>query len=255
MARGLPDAKRLHKVLANAGYGSRREIEKWIVAGRLAVNGRRAELGAKVVRADRIMLDGKPLQLRAKTASARVLALHKPEGVICTLRDPRGRPTAHALLPKKDDIRWVSVGRLDINTSGLLLFTDNGELAHRLMHPRHEIDREYAVRVFGDVSVGTLSKLTRGVEIDGETYAFEDVVKRGGRGANRWYYCVVRQGRNREIRRLWESQGCQVSRLIRSRFGNIMLPRDLKAGAYFEVKGIMLTDLYRLVNFTKSRQH
>lgn len=247
------DAERLQKLLAQAGYGSRREIEKWIAAGRLSVNGRRVDLGARVARNDRVALDGKPLRLPAQAARARVIALNKPAGVICTSRDPRGRPTVYSLLPQQDPGRWICVGRLDINTSGLLLFTDNGALAHRLMHPSYRIDREYAVRVFGEVGAGALARLARGVEIDGETYAFEDVVKRNGRGANRWYYCVVRQGRNREIRRMWGSQGLQVSRLIRCRFANIMLPRDLKAGGYFEVKGMMLADLFQLVAFDGRR--
>jgi 23S rRNA pseudouridine2605 synthase len=186
-------------------------------------------------------------------ARTRVIALNKPEGVICTARDPGGRPTAESLLPKKDGARWIGVGRLDINTSGLLLFTNNGDLAHDLMHPRFEIDREYAVRVFGNVVENTLNRLRAGVDVEGETYAFEDVVRGNGRGANRWYYCIVRQGRNREIRKVWESQGVQVSRLIRARFGNVMLPRDLKLGAHFEVKGVMLDDLFRLVNFQVRR--
>lgn len=249
MVTDQPSGERLQKVLAQAGYGSRREIEKWIAAGRLSVNGKSVELGTRVSGTDRIVLDGKPVRLADKTARTQVIALNKPEGVICTASDPGGRPTADALLPKKDGVRWIGIGRLDINTSGLLLFTNNGELAHRLMHPQFQIDREYAARVFGEVSANTLTQLRAGVEVDGELFAFDDVVRGNGRGANRWYYCVVRQGRNREIRRVWESQGVQVSRLIRSRFGNIMLPRDLKAGGYFEVKGVMLDDLYRLVNF------
>lgn len=195
------------------------------------------------------MLDGKPLRIKTKTTRARVIALNKPDGVICTSSDPAGRPTALSLLPGGDRIRWIGIGRLDINTSGLLLFTDAGELAHRLMHPRYRIDREYAVRVFGDVGAQTLARLKTGVVIEGETCAFEDVVKGNGRGTNCWYYCVVRQGRNREVRRMWESKGCQVSRLIRTRFANIMLPRDLQAGDHFEIKGVMLDDLYRLVDF------
>ena len=245
--------ERLQKVLAQAGYGSRREIEKWIAAGRLSVNGRPVALGTRVSVKDRIALDGKPVRLRTKAARTQVIALNKPEGVICTANDPGGRPTAEALLPKKDGVRWVGVGRLDINTSGLLLFTNNGDLAHRLMHPQFQIDREYAARIFGEVGAGTLSQLRDGVDVDGEIYAFDDEVRGNGRGANRWYYCVVRQGRNREVRRVWESQGVQVSRLIRSRFGNIMLPRDLKAGDFFEVKGVMLDDLYRLVDFQGGR--
>ncbi len=244
-----PGGTRLQKVLAQAGYGSRREIEKWIAAGRVSVNGRSVELGTRVVEGDRIAVDGKPVRISNKGVRTQVIALNKPEGVICTANDPEGRPTAEALLPKKDGIRWIGVGRLDINTSGLLLFTNNGDLAHRLMHPRYQIDREYAARIFGDVGTDTLTQLRAGVEVDGEIYAFDDVVRGNGRGANRWYYCVVRQGRNREIRRVWETQGVQVSRLIRSRFGNVMLPRDLKAGDHFEVKGVMLDDLYRLVDY------
>jgi len=255
MQRAEADGERLQKVLAQAGLGSRREIERWIAAGRLTINGEPANLGAKVTHDDRISLDGKPLQLLPRSERVRVIALNKPEGVICSTNDPGGRPTAESLLPKKDGTRWIGVGRLDINTSGLLLFTNSGDLAHRLMHPRYTIDREYAVRVFGEVDDETLARLRSGVEVDGEHYAIEDVVRGNGRGANRWYYCVVRQGRNREVRRIWESQGVQVSRLIRSRFGNVMLPRDLKPGAHFEVKGVMLDDLLRLVQFQGRRSN
>ena len=247
------DGERLQKVLAQAGYGSRRAIERVIAAGRVTVNGKPAELGQRVTSRDRVVVDGKPARLAARRPRVRVIALHKPEGVICSARDPGGRRTAESLLPKRDGERWVSVGRLDVNTSGLLLFTNDGELANRLMHPRYGIDREYAVRVFGDVGEQTLERLREGVDIDGERFAVEDVVAGQGRGANRWFYCVVQQGRNREIRRLWESQGVQVSRLIRSRFGNVMLPRDLKPGRWFEVKGVMLDDLFRLVRFQARR--
>jgi len=247
------DGDRLQKVLAQAGYGSRREIERWISAGRVTVNGKPITLGVRVSPKDKISLDGKTVRLADKSVRTQVIALNKPEGVICTANDPQRRPTAEALLPKKDGIRWITVGRLDINTSGLLLFTNNGDLAHHLMHPAFEVDREYAVRIYGEVNAETLVRMREGVDVDGETYAFEDVVRGNGRGTNRWYYCVVRQGRNREIRKVWESQGVQVSRLIRSRFGNIMLPRDLKAGDHFEVKGVMLDDLYRLVKFQGRR--
>tara|TARA_R110002096_G_scaffold270343_7_gene464273 strand:- start:4596 stop:5363 length:768 start_codon:yes stop_codon:yes gene_type:complete len=245
--------ERVQKVLAQAGYGSRREIERWIEAGRVSVNGRKVKLGDRVSARDRITLDGKPVRLAAKIPRVRVIALHKPEGIICTASDPGGRPTAESLLPAKDGMRWIGIGRLDVNTSGLLLFTTSGDLANRLMHPRYGIDREYAVRVFGEVDGEILARLKSGVEIDGESYAFDDIVRGNGRGANRWYYCVVRQGRNREVRRLWESQGVQVNRLIRTRFGNVMLPRDLKPGDHFEVKGVMLDDLYRLANFQARR--
>jgi len=253
MSEQEPTGERLHKVLAQAGFGSRREIERWIVAGRIVVNDVRAQTGARVTSRDRISVDGKPVHLASKTPRVRVLALNKPEGVICTASDPGGRPTAESLLPRKDGIRWISVGRLDINTSGLLLFTNDGGLANQLMHPKYEIDREYAVRIFGEVDGGTLNRLKTGIDIDGEMFAFEDVVRGNGRGANRWYYCVVRQGRHREVRRIWESQGLQVSRLIRARFGNVMLPRDLKSGEHFEVKGVMLDDLFRLARFQARR--
>ena len=242
-------SERLQKVLANAGYGSRREIETWIANGRLSINGKAAALGAKVDSHDRIALDGKNLRVSNVSARTRVLALNKPEGVICSAKDPGKRRTAVSLLPSKDGERWLSVGRLDINTSGLLLFTNNGDLANRLMHPRFGLDREYAVRVYGTVNGDTLEQLRNGVDIDGELMGFDDIVKGNGRGTNNWYYCVVRQGRNREVRRIWESQGLKVSRLIRARFGNVMLPRDLKTGNYFEVKGMMLDDLYKLAKF------
>ncbi len=241
--------ERLQKVLAQAGYGSRREIEKWIAAGRVSVNGHPVKLGTLVVNSDRVALDGKAVRLPKRSVRTRVIALNKPVGVICTANDPEGRPTVDALLPTRDGVRWIGIGRLDINTSGLLLFTNNGDLAHRLMHPRFQIDREYAARIFGEVGTRTLARLGAGVEVDGEICAFDDIVRGNGLGANRWYYCVIRQGRNREVRRMWESQRLQVSRLIRSRFGNVMLPRDLRAGDHFEVNGIMLDDLYRLVNF------
>lgn len=241
--------ERLQKVLAQAGYGSRREIEKWIAAGRVSVNGHPVKLGALVVNSDRVALDGKAVRLPKRSVRTRVIALNKPVGVICTANDPEGRPTVDALLPKRDGVRWISIGRLDINTSGLLLFTNNGDLAHRLMHPRFQIDREYAARIFGEVGARALMRLGTGVEVDGVICAFDDIVRGNGRGANRWYYCVIRQGRNREVRRMWESQRLQVSRLIRSRFGNVMLPRDLRAGDHFEINGVMLDDLYQLVNF------
>ncbi len=255
MSEQKQSGERVQKVLAQAGYGSRREIERWIQAGRVSVNGTQITLGDRVSARDRITLDGKPVRLAAKTPRVRVIALHKPEGVICTASDPGGRPTAESLLPAKDGMRWIGIGRLDVNTSGLLLFTSSGDLANRLMHPRYGIDREYAVRVFGEVDGDILTRLKDGVEIEGETYAFDDIVRGNGRGSNRGSYCVVRQGRNREVRRLWESQGVQVNRLIRTRFGNVMLPRDLKPGDHFEVKGVMLDDLYRLTNFQARRSH
>ena len=248
------NGERLQKLLARRGFGSRREIERWIVAGRLTINGRPAELGARVKRGDRLRLDGKAIELPPRGDAIRVIALNKPEGAICTRRDPQGRKTIYSLLPTQFRRRFVSVGRLDIATRGVLLFTNSGELANRLMHPRYRIDREYAVRVLGRADESQLSRLRDGIDIDGQRCAFDDIVSREGDGANRWYYCVVRQGRNREVRRLWESQGFAVNRLIRVRFGNVVLPRDLRAGRYFELKGLLLTDLLTLVGMSAKQR-
>lgn len=250
--------ERVHKVLARAGWGSRREIERWIEAGRIRINGKLAEPGARVTTGDRVQLDGgRKLQVGDKVQRIRVLAYNKPAGTVCTRRDPERRPTVFADLPRTQRGRWINVGRLDINTSGLLLFTNNGDLAYRLMHPRYRVDREYAARIFGEVDAALLARLRTGVDIEGEQLAFADVVPGDGKGhepdvdadkgANRWYYCLVQSGRNREVRRLWESQDVKVSRLIRVRFGNVMLPTDLRAGRYVELGGTLLDDLCRLV--------
>lgn len=251
--RGKPAAEpgageRLHKVLARAGWASRREIERWIEAGRLRVNGNVVGTGAQVMPGDRVQLDdGRTLHVTPPSPAIRVLLYNKPAGVVCTRHDPEGRPDIFAHLPRLESGRWINIGRLDINTSGLLLFTTHGELAHRLMHPRYRVDREYAARVYGEIEGETLARLRQGVDIEGETYRFDDIVVGEGEGANHWYYCVVQSGRNREVRRLWESQGVQVSRLIRVRFANIMLPSDLRAGKTVELGGAMLTELCRLV--------
>jgi 23S rRNA pseudouridine2605 synthase len=239
--------ERLQKFLAAAGCGSRREIDTLIAAGRVAVNGKPAVPGQKVVAADRITIDGKPCYTaRATGQVARVIAVHKPADVVCTRRDPEGRPTIFDLLPSGVR-RWIMVGRLDITTSGLVLFTDDGELAHRLMHPSHHVPRHYAVRVLGDVDAHGLIAMRRGVEIDGEVLKFDAVTPRGGSGVNQWYECELHTGRNREVRRLWEHAGLVVSRLIRIRFGPIGLPRNVPAGRWFEVTGAALEELYTLV--------
>lgn len=248
--------ERVQKVLARAGWGSRREIERWIADGRLRVNGRIAEPGAHVSPGDLVQLDGgRRMRIGESEQRIRVLAYHKPVGTVCTRRDPERRRTVFQDLPRTQRERWINVGRLDINTSGLLLFTNNGDLAHRLMHPRYRIDREYAARVYGEVPEGTLARLRAGVDVDGDRLAFADVVpgegagrdEVGEAGANRWYYCLVQSGRNREVRRLWESQGVRVSRLVRVRFANVMLPTDLRPGRYVELGGALLEDLCRLV--------
>ena len=224
----MNEGARLHKALADLGLGSRREIEGWIEAGRVTVNGRRAVLGQRIARGDRVAVDGKPVRLPdAEPAPIRVIVYNKPEGEICSRRDPEGRPTVFAALPRLRDGRWIIVGRLDLNTTGLLLATDSGELANRLMHPGSSIEREYLVRVLGDVDAALLARLRAGVLLDDGMAAFDGIRELEGEGSNRWFTVVLREGRNREVRRLWESQGCKVSRLKRVRFGTVALgPRE-----------------------------
>lgn len=236
MNKEVPE--RLQKVLAQRGYGSRREIEAWIATGKVYINGRVAVLGSKVTNADNITVNGQTIpKIRgASTTKPRVLLYHKPEGEICTRSDPQGRNTVFASLPKLRTQRWVAVGRLDINSSGLLIFTTDGELANRLMHPSANIEREYAVRILGTVDATITRNITRGVTLDDGTQAkFDHVQFVGGSGANSWYHVTLREGRYREVRRIWESQGLNVSRLIRVRFGDIKLPRDLPAGKYIDL--------------------
>jgi 23S rRNA pseudouridine2605 synthase len=226
-------AERLQKVLAELGLGSRRVIEGWISEGRIRVNGQVAKLGDRVTSADRIRLDGHEVRRpRRREATREIIAYHKPEGELVTRRDPEDRPTVFRRLPRPKSGRWIAVGRLDINTSGLILFTTDGELANRLMHPSREVEREYAVRILGEVPTGTLERLTQGIELEDGAARFDRVEERGGSGANRWYHVVLREGRNREVRRLWETAGCQVSRLIRVRYGNVELGRRLFPGVW-----------------------
>lgn len=229
-------AERIQKVLARAGLGSRREIEGWIAEGRIMVNGRRAGLGEKISPTDRLALDGKPLAVSpAPDRPFRVLAYHKPAGEICTRSDPEGRPTVFEKLPELKGSRWISVGRLDFNTSGLLLFTDDGDLAHGLMHPSREIEREYAVRIRGRAGDAQIAKLLQGVDLDDGPAKFLKVTDAGGEGSNHWYHVTLAEGRNREVHRLWETVGLDVSRLIRVRFGPCDLPRDRRAGEYWDL--------------------
>ncbi len=224
---------RLQKALADAGLASRRTIEDWISAGRVRVNGELAKLGDRVTSRDRIRVDGHEVKLRARRAAPpQTIAYHKPEGELVTRRDPQERPTVFRRLPRPKQGRWIAVGRLDINTSGLILFTTDGELANRLMHPSREVEREYAVRILGEVPPGAIERLLAGIELEDGLGRFETITERGGSGANRWYHVVLREGRNREVRRLWEAAGCQVSRLIRVRYGNIELGRRLFAGSW-----------------------
>ena len=234
---GVVGRERLQKVLAGRGLGSRRQIEGWIREGRLTIDGRTATLGDRVGPRDRVCLDGQRIDLENRAAMApRVIAYHKPVGEVCTRRDPEGRPSVFAALPGAGRGRWILIGRLDINTSGLLLLSNDGELAHRLMHPSHAIEREYAVRVRGEVDEACLRRLRQGVELDDGRAAFDSVRDAGGTGSNHWYHVVLREGRKREVRRLWESQGLQVSRLTRVRFGGIVLPRSLPPGQWRELE-------------------
>ena len=228
--------EKLQKVLARSGYGSRREMERWIDAGRIQVNGETATLGDRIRNNDLVKVDGTEAKLVfEREADRRVLLYNKPLGEVCTRSDPEGRPTVFDRLPTLKSGRWIAVGRLDLNTSGLLLFTNDGELANQLMHPSSEIDREYAVRVLGDIDDAMIERLKEGVLLDDGMARFTDVQFFNGEGANKWFHCVVMEGRNREVRRLWESQGITVSRLKRVRFGPVFLPSDVKVGTWREV--------------------
>jgi 23S rRNA pseudouridine2605 synthase len=228
-------SEKLQKVLAESGIGSRREMERWIDAGRVRVNGKPAKIGDRVERDDRITVDGRALRRPSAALATRIVAYHKPAGEVCTRSDEEGRPTVFASLPGLPSGRWLGVGRLDLMTTGLLLFTNNGELANRLMHPSRGIEREYAVRVMGEVDASAMERLQRGVELDDGPAHFDKVEEAGGTGANRWYHVTLREGRNREVRRLWESQGLLVSRLHRVRYGPVRLERGLKLGTFREL--------------------
>ncbi|MDF0732266.1 pseudouridine synthase [Pseudomonas entomophila] len=232
-----PSGEKLQKVLARIGVGSRRDVEAWISQGRIKVNGVEATLGQRVDLHDAIAVDGKLIKrVEAAEATRRVIMYNKPDGEICTRDDPEGRPTVFDRLPRPKEGRWINIGRLDINTTGLLLFTTDGELANRLMHPSYEMDREYAVRVRGEVDDEMVERLKAGVMLEDGPAKFTDIQKApGGEGFNHWYHCVVMEGRNREVRRLWESQGVVVSRLKRVRFGPVFLNSDLPMGRWREM--------------------
>ncbi|MFN3565838.1 MAG: 23S rRNA pseudouridine(2605) synthase RluB [Burkholderiaceae bacterium] len=226
---------KLHKVLADAGIGSRRDMEELIIAGRVSVNGQPAHIGQRVLPTDQVRVNGKPLVRKQPGKPPRVLLYHKPAGEIVSQDDPEKRPTVFDKLPKVSGGRWVAVGRLDFNTEGLLLFTTSGELANRLMHPRYEVEREYAVRVLGELTDPQKERLLAGVQLGDGTAAFSRLEEAGGQGANRWYRVVIAEGRNREVRRMFEAVGLEVSRLIRIRYGAIQLPRSLARGRYQEL--------------------
>lgn len=240
--------EKLQKVLARAGFGSRRELEKWIAAGRVSVNGKKATLGDRVAPEDKIHVDGKQIsKLRVAEKKRRVLIYNKPLGEVTTKNDPEGRKTVFDHLPRITGGRWIVVGRLDINTMGLLIFTTDGELANKLMHPSSEIEREYAVRVLGEVAPEMLDRLTKGVELEDGKAKFNSVTRAGGEGANQWYHVTLAEGKNREVRRLWESQGVKVSRLMRVRYGPITLPKFVRSGRWEELDEQQMAPLLECV--------
>lgn len=234
-SQSLPETpQRLQKFLAAQGFGSRRSVEQMIRDGRISVNGQTAQLGDCISQGDTIKLDGRLIQTQNSQAP-RMLLYHKPVGEVCTRQDNKGRPTVFDRLPQLKNGRWISVGRLDVNTSGLLIFTTDGELANQLMHPSYSQEREYAVRILGELSNQQKQRLLKGVQLDDGKARFERIEAAGGKGKNQWYHVIIKEGRNREVRRLFACQGLMVSRLIRVRFGEFVLPKDVSRGRYMEV--------------------
>jgi 23S rRNA pseudouridine2605 synthase len=227
--------------------GARREIEEWIAAGRVQVNGETAHLGQRVLATDKIKVGGRLVNLHFAGRVPRVLLYHKPEGEIVSRDDPQGRPSVFNALPRLRGGRWIAIGRLDFNSCGLLLFTSDGALANRLMHPRYGIDREYAVRVLGEVGEESLEKLRTGIELEDGMASFDRLQPAGGEGANHWYNVTLREGRNREVRRMFEAVGVTVSRLMRVRYGPIPLPANLKRGQSRELLPAEVQSLLRLL--------
>jgi 23S rRNA pseudouridine2605 synthase len=240
-------SEKIQKVLAAAGLGSRRQLEVWIKEGRISVNGQVATLGDRITGEEKVKVDGREIDLiKSQGKKTRVLIYHKPEGEICSHADPEKRPSVFDRLPMIRNGRWISIGRLDFNTSGVLLLTNDGELANRLMHPSAEIEREYAVRIQGEVTKPMMSTLRNGVQLDDGDAHFDAITDAGGEGSNHWFHVVVKEGRNRLVRRLWESQEVRVSRLIRIRFGEITLPRFLKRGRWEELEKGTINTLMRM---------
>ena len=247
--------ERLQKVLANAGFGSRRELERRIEAGEVEVNGKVAHLGDRVVPEDRIFIGRRPVgTARLQPVDQKVIIYNKPEGEVVTRDDPEGRPTVFQRLPRLKTGRWISVGRLDINTSGLLIFTTDGQLANKLMHPSQQIEREYAVRVFGEVTEEMLQQMVGGIELEDGHARFEEIVESGGEGINRWFHVVLMEGRKREVRRLWEAVGAKVNRLKRVRYGPVILDSSLSIGRWRELTSDELDSLLAVVGEKKAKR-
>ena len=230
------DTVKLHKVLADAGMGSRRDMEDLIIQGRVSVNALPAHIGQRIGPTDQVRINGKPVHRKIQTKPPRVILYHKPAGEIVSQSDPEGRPTVFDRLPKPRQGRWIAVGRLDFNTEGLLLFTTSGELANRLMHPRYGVEREYAVRILGELGQDSMAQLKSGITLDDGQAKFLRLAVGGGDGANRWYQVALSEGRNREVRRMFETVGHTVSRLIRTRYGMFLLPPRLRRGKWEEVE-------------------
>ena len=228
-------AKRIQKVLAQSGFGSRREIEKAIVDERVLVNNKIAKIGQSIIPTDKIVFKGKLIRLNTSNNLPRVLIYHKPDGELVSENDPGGRKTVFQNLPKIKQAKWISIGRLDFNTSGLLIFTSYGELANKMMHPKYEVDREYSVRVLGELSNDQMKELESGIVLEDGNAKFESINFEGGEGANKWYRVVLKEGKNREVRRMFKHFDMTVSRLIRVRFGIIILPSHLKRGMHTEL--------------------
>lgn len=248
------DAPKLHKVLAEAGLGSRRDMEDLIIAGRVSVNGEPAHIGQRIFATDQVRINGKLLQRKVGKRPPRVLIYHKPAGEIVSRDDPEKRPSVFEKLPAVKNGKWLAVGRLDFNTEGLLLFTTSGDLANRLMHPRYNIEREYAVRTLGELEEGMRQKLLAGVELEDGVGQFSRIADGGGDGVNKWYRVVIGEGRNREVRRLFEAVGLTVSRLIRTRYGALSLPQGLKRGRWDELGENAVRDLLRLAGMEQKEE-
>ena len=239
--------ERVQKALARMGFGSRRGIERLIGEGQIRINGQLAKLGDHVNEGDKVNIGNRRTVIKSEVNRIRVLLYNKPEGEICTQKDEQGRKTVFQSISRLKDGRWISVGRLDINSSGLLLFTNYGELANHLMHPSSEIEREYAVRVHGQVTQDTIKQLLKGVELEDGFMKFDQIIDGGGQGSNHWYHVILKEGKNREVRRLWQSQDVRVSRLTRVRYGNLVLPRDLKVGGKVELSLDEIKNLFAYV--------
>lgn len=235
--------QRLHKLLAMQGMGSRRDMETLISSGRVTINGEVAKVGAGVTQYDIVRIDSRPVRLSFEAELPQVLIYHKPEGEIVSQDDPEGRATVFDKLPKIKQGKWIAIGRLDMNTSGLLIFTNSGELANRFMHPRYEVEREYAVRIFGELTDEQMTMLTQGIELEDGPASFDSISAQGGEGANHWYQVIIREGRNREVRRLFEAFQLPVSRLMRVRFGPVNLPPRVKRGTMLKLEQKTVVEL------------